>query len=179
MSIAHHAVSLALVLATAAGCGKSDKADKAAAGSSSGSAAPIPATATRLPVGAFTVPLLPGWTDVSSERAKAGQVGLEYRGGKGRVLLILSPAPTPMPFDPTDPAACASNGANVPGVVGAPAVEALAAGQACVIQTGGATPSTMVVLAVGDHGVMAQCKYADEADRAACTRVVGGLALAK
>ena len=134
---------------------------------------------SRITVGAFTVPVPSGWKDVSSDRATPGQVGLSLVGHEPPVTLILSPAPSLMPFDPTDAAACADNGARLPGVVGTPAVVDLPVGKACIVESVAGKRMVMTVLAVGDKGLMAQCQHGAEADRGACDRIVRGIALAK
>jgi hypothetical protein len=156
----HRLVALAFLAAAA--CGSSAK----------------PAPPTKMTVGAFTLDVPATWKDVSKDRTKEGQVGLQHTK-KPSVVLILSPAPSPMPFDPTDYAACAENGARVPGATGAGTVVTLPGGKACVVEAGTTKPMTMTVMAVGDKGVMAQCQYANAADRAVCEPLVNSLALAK
>ncbi|HVV87579.1 MAG TPA: hypothetical protein VHE35_31275 [Kofleriaceae bacterium] len=166
------------------GCGKGDKAKETGQGAhargAADTAAPARAqvaAAAKVAVGAFTVDLPSTWKDVSVDKAQPGQVGLQPRD-KAWPLLVLSPAPSPMPFDPTDPAACAENGAHLPGVVGTPTVVSLPGGKACRIVAGSGEHLTMTVLAVGDKGVMAQCRYANDADGADCEPIVRSLALA-
>ena len=166
MSRSRHLVVLSLVLPVAlalaaAACGGKKAAER------------------RITVGAFTVPVPSGWKDVSSERAKPGQVGLSLVGREPPVTLILSPAPSPLPFDPTDAAACAENGGRMPGVIGTPTVVELPVGKACVVESAPGKRMVMTVIAVGDQGVMAQCQHTAEADRGACDGVVRGIALAK
>lgn len=163
MSKMHRSITLsvAAVVVVAAACGGKESAE------------------TRITVGAFTVPVPSGWKDVSSERTSPGQVGLSLVGHAPPVTLILSPAPSPLPFDPTDAAACAENGARLPGVVGTPAVVDLPVGKACVVDSVASKRMVMTVIAVGDKGVMAQCQHGAEADRGACDRIVRGIALAK
>ncbi len=177
----HALVASTVLAALAAGCGKSSKPDPAAdpakPGSATAATTTVPATATRIAVGAFTVPVPTGWKDVSSQRAQPGQVGLLTTDRQPPVLLILSPAPTPMPFDPTDSAACATNGGHIPGVVGTPTVVTLPAGKACVVETQGDKHMTITVLAVGDKGVMAQCRFERAADHGACDPLVAAIVL--
>ena len=132
-------------------------------------------SSTKVTVGEFVLDMPSTWHDVSSERVQPGQVGLMPKG-KPSPLLILSPAPVPMPFDPTDPEECTRNGAGVPGATGAPTVMTLPGGKACVIETRGGKSMTMTVLAVDGRGVMAQCQFENDADGAACDPLVRSLA---
>jgi hypothetical protein len=131
------------------------------------------ATAPRLTVGAFTVPVPSGWKDVSAEKARPEQVGLQTTVRQPPVLLIVSPAPDPMPFNPTDPAACAENGRKMPGVVGTPGVLQLPPGKACVLETDDHGRMTMfVIVGASGKGVMAQCQFEAARDHGACDAII-------
>jgi hypothetical protein len=172
----------ALALVAAPACGKKSKkvvkTHQHAAGSGA-LAAPTAddlATAPRVPVGAFTVPVPSGWKDVSAERARPEQVGLQTTVRQPPVLLILSPAPEPMPFDPTNPTACADAGRKMPGVVGTPSVVEIPPGKACVVETDDHGRMTMFVIVKDGKGVMAQCQFEQARDHGACDAIIHAIA---
>ena len=135
------------------------------------------ATAPRVPVGAFTVPVPSGWKDVSAEKARPEQVGLQTTVRQPPVLLIVSPAPDPMPFDPSNPSACAENGGKMPGLVGTPGVIDLPNGKACVLETDDHGRMTMyVIVNPNGKGVMAQCQFEKPGDHGACDAIIRAIA---
>ena len=121
-----------------------------------------------LRVGAYTVPVPSGWQNVSSQDAP-GKVAIQTVQRTPPVLIIFSPAPDPMPFDPTDAGACEANGGRMPGIVGRPAVVELPAGKACRVETNrDGKLSIVAVLASGSQGLMATCLYGKDADASMC-----------
>jgi hypothetical protein len=115
---------------------------------------------------------------VSSQGAHGGQVDLQTIR-QPPVLLSLSPASSPLPFDPTDPAACATSGRAVAGAVGTPSVIEIPAGKACVIQTdAGGKRMTVFTIGAGDRGLTVRCEFQRPGDANACEPLVRAIALA-
>lgn len=126
-----------------------------------------------LAIGAYQVGVPSGWQNVSSEKHGPGKLALQTVQRDPSVIAIFSPAPEPMPFDPTDSVECDENGGRMPGLVGRPRIVELPAGKACAVQTSSDGALTqMAVFRTGTRGLMAQCIYRKESDASLCDAIL-------